>query len=53
MEKSRIGGLMDSWIVGILVRMILPMNRTRFSFERFSLTPALSRWERENRRQVV
>jgi hypothetical protein len=24
------------------------MNRMAFSFERFSLTPALSRWEREN-----
>jgi hypothetical protein len=29
------------------------MNGTRFSFERFSLTPALSRWERENYRQMV
>jgi hypothetical protein len=34
-------------------RFSLPMNRTRFSFERFSLTPALSRWERENYRQMV
>jgi hypothetical protein len=31
-------------------QLSLPMNRTRFSFERFSLTPALSRWERENDR---
>ena len=29
------------------------MNRTRFSFGRFSLTPALSRWERENRRPIA
>jgi hypothetical protein len=29
------------------------MNRTTFSFARLSLTPALSRWERENRRQMA
>jgi hypothetical protein len=29
------------------------MNRLIFSFERLALTPALSRWERENRRQLI
>jgi hypothetical protein len=33
-------------------RARLSMNRT-FLFERFSLTPALSRWEREDRRPIV
>jgi hypothetical protein len=37
----------------LIGRLSLPMNRTRFSFERLSLTPALSRWERENCRQMV
>jgi hypothetical protein len=31
----------------------LSMNRAIFSFERFSLTPALSRWERENNLPMV
>jgi hypothetical protein len=29
------------------------MNRTTFSFERFSLTPTLSQRERENNRPIV
>ena len=32
---------------------MLSMNRTTFSFERFSLTPALSRLERENNRPMA
>jgi hypothetical protein len=31
----------------------LSMNRIKFSLERFSLTPALSRWERENYSPMV
>jgi hypothetical protein len=31
----------------------LTMSRTTFFFERFSLTPALSRWERENGRPMI
>jgi hypothetical protein len=34
-------------------RLSLPMNLTTFSFARLSLTPALSRWERANRRQMA
>jgi hypothetical protein len=33
--------------------LFLPMNRTTCSFERLSLAPALSRWERENGRLMA
>jgi hypothetical protein len=42
-----------NWMTFPLRQFSLTMNRTRFSFERFSLTPALSRWERGNDRLMV